>query len=216
MHFRIGVASLVPLAIVIVCGGSPGDDKQSVVPTPAGPPAMVTDAKSPPRPTPRNGRSRATTTPVFAAVPSPVTLTSPPTPSTTPPPPTTPAATVIPATDTPRPDPTGTQSDPVLSPTIDIAQQIARGRRLVERNNCLGCHSVDGRTYSAPTLKGLFGSIRQLEGGATATADEEYLRESIKRPNEKIVLDYFPDAMPAVFFSDAEVDAMVEYIKSLE
>ena len=47
-------------------------------------------------------------------------------------------------------------------------------------------------------------------------ADEEYLRESISQPNGKIVRDYFPDAMPKVFFNEAEISVMVEYIKSLD
>ena len=93
---------------------------------------------------------------------------------------------------------------------------VATGKRLVERQNCLTCHTIDGQPNIGPSFQGLYGSIRELEGGATVTADAEYLWESIKRPNAKIVLGYFPDAMATVFFKDAEIDAMVEYIKSLK
>ena len=86
----------------------------------------------------------------------------------------------------------------------------------MERNNCLGCHSVDGQSASAPTFKTLFGSVRQLDGGPTVIADAEYLRESIKEPAAKVVDGYFAGAMPKVFFNDAEVAAMVEYIMTLE
>ena len=48
------------------------------------------------------------------------------------------------------------------------------------------------------------------------TADGEYLWESIKRPNTHVIKGYFPDAMPTVFFNEAEIDAMVAYIKTLE
>ena len=51
-------------------------------------------------------------------------------------------------------------------------------------------------------------------GGSTVTANEEYLRESIKLPNEKIVEGYSIGAMPKVFFNDAEIRAMVKYISS--
>jgi cytochrome c oxidase subunit 2 len=90
------------------------------------------------------------------------------------------------------------------------------GKRLVERNNCLGCHTTQGESNFAPTFEGLYGTVRELVGGATVSADAAYLRESIKRPNEKIVLGYFRDAMPTVFFNEAEIDAMVEYIKTLK
>ncbi len=93
---------------------------------------------------------------------------------------------------------------------------VASGKRLVERQNCLTCHTIYGQAYIGPTFQGLYGSLRELEGGATVTADGDYLWESIKRPNAKIVLGYFADAMTTVFFKDAEIDAMVEYIKTLK
>ncbi len=86
----------------------------------------------------------------------------------------------------------------------------------MERDNCLGCHTTQGESNFAPTFKGLYGTVRELEGGATVSADSGYLRESIKPPNENIVLGYFPDAMPTVFFNEAGINAMVEYIRSLE
>ncbi len=48
------------------------------------------------------------------------------------------------------------------------------------------------------------------------TADEEYLRESIKLPGEKVTEGYFAGAMPKVFFNEAEILAMVNYISSLD
>ena len=94
--------------------------------------------------------------------------------------------------------------------------QIARGKRLVERNSCLECHTIDGQANFAPTLAGLFGTVRELEGGTTTIADEDYLGESIQNPDEKIVAGFATGAMPKVFFSDAELSALVEYIKSLQ
>ena len=102
------------------------------------------------------------------------------------------------------------------TPTVDLARQIARGERLVERNSCLQCHTIDGQANFAPTLAGLFGTLRELEGGGTTIADEAYLRQSIKDPDEKIVSGFATGAMPKVFFSDAELGALVEYVKSLQ
>ncbi len=99
---------------------------------------------------------------------------------------------------------------------MDLEQQIASGKRLVERNRCLECHTIDGRANFAPSLGGLFGSARDLAGGGQITADEEYIGESIKSPNAKIVAGFTVDAMPKAFFSDAELAALVEYIKTLE
>ena len=116
----------------------------------------------------------------------------------------------------PTPVPTLSPTVPAPTPTFDLARQVARGKRLVERNSCLQCHTIDGRVNFAPTLAGLFGTVRELEGGGTTIADEDYLRESIKNPDEKIVVGFAPGAMPKVFFSDPELSAMVEYIKSLQ
>ncbi len=128
--------------------------------------------------------------------------------------------TAVPPTLTPAPSPTPV---PTLSPTaalptptVDLARQIARGERLVERNSCLQCHTIDGQANFAPTLAGLFGTLRELEGGGTTMADEDYLREAIKDPDEKVVSGFATGAMPKVFFSDAELSAMVEYVKSLQ
>ena len=127
-----------------------------------------------------------------------------------------PGAKMANAPSTPTPSPIAALPTPTPGSTEHIALLVARGKRLVERNNCLGCHTIQGESNFAPTFKGLYGTVRELEGGATISADAAYLRESIKRPNEKIVLGYFPDAMPTVFFNEAEIDAMVEYIKTLK
>ena len=197
MSLRTLAVYLLTFALIVACGGDSPASTQALAPTAAEPPASTTAA-------------RATATPTPAPVPAS------PTPSPTSVPPTPLPATTTPVAPTPTPEPTEVQPEPAPTPTLDIDRQIARGKRLVERNNCLGCHSIDGQAYSAPTFKGLFGNLRQLEEGGTVTADEKYLWQSIKRPNDKIVQGYFTDAMPTVFFSDAEAYAMVEYIKSLE
>jgi len=63
-----------------------------------------------------------------------------------------------------------------------------------EERGCLSCHAVGERKRSAPAGKDC--SVeRPPRGGKTATADEEYLRESIVDPGAKVVKG-FPNVMP--------------------
>lgn len=91
-----------------------------------------------------------------------------------------------------------------------------QGEQLFTRQLCVACHSTDGSPRSAPSFKGLYGSTQKLRGGATIVVDDAYLRESILRPGTHIAEGYQP-LMPAYAgrLSDAEVDALVAFIKSL-
>ncbi len=243
MFPRKFAAMLALLGLVMGCQGSPGASSLPEVTTGPEPTAIATNppplrhltqapAKTLDRPTmtstfnPVSPMPTATPGSARRSAPrvpnEPVTPTSAPTPTpdptpttvvNTPTPPVSNAPTEVP---TPTLTPTATPSPATPAPTIDPAQLVVRGKRLVERHNCLSCHNIDGRPGSAPTFLGLYGSERELTSGAMVTADADYLWESIKRPNEKIVLGFFEDAMSTVFFNDAEIDAMVEYIKSLE
>jgi cytochrome c oxidase subunit 2 len=55
-----------------------------------------------------------------------------------------------------------------------------------------------------------------LKDGSKLTADENYIRESILHPEAKVVAGYQP-IMPTyqTLLKDAEVDALVAYVKSL-
>lgn len=90
------------------------------------------------------------------------------------------------------------------------------GEVVFNQQNCQVCHTVDGSPGVGPTLRGLFGSEEQLEDGSAVTVDENYLRESIVSPGEKIVSG-FPPAMPATYSTlpAEQIDALVAYIKSL-
>lgn len=91
------------------------------------------------------------------------------------------------------------------------------GEQLITRNACNTCHSVDGSRLQGPSFQGLWGSERTFESGETVTADENYIRESILEPNTKIVESYQP-VMPtyAGTLNDRQIDAIIEYIKTLE
>src|SRR6476660_8958830 len=86
--------------------------------------------------------------------------------------------------------------------------------KLLEAKDCLTCHSVDGSESIGPTLKGIFGRATKIKGAAAVTADEAYLRESILKPDAKIV-DGFDDVMPVPELTDAELNQILEYLKTL-
>jgi cytochrome c oxidase subunit 2 len=88
------------------------------------------------------------------------------------------------------------------------------GERLFNTYGCAECHN--GLLDLAPSLEGVYGEEISLEGGETMIADEAYLRESILDPQAEIVSGYEP-IMPEFEhqLSDEEVEALVEYIRSL-
>lgn len=92
-----------------------------------------------------------------------------------------------------------------------------RGKQLFAQNGCQSCHSIDGSKGVGPTLQGLFGHKVELQSGETITADEDYISESIHSPHTKIVKGYQP-VMPQFgsMLSDADIQSLVEYIKTLK
>ena len=92
----------------------------------------------------------------------------------------------------------------------------ARGAELFSRLGCKQCH-IPGEPSRGPELTGLFGKRVDLEGGGAATADAEYIRESVLEPRAKIVRGYEP-LMPsfAARVGEEEINALIEYIKGLE
>ncbi|MBL9094173.1 MAG: cytochrome c oxidase subunit II [Planctomycetaceae bacterium] len=92
------------------------------------------------------------------------------------------------------------------------------GGRLFEQYRCGSCHmATETQPARAPSLAGLFGKPVRLADGRTATADQEYLRESILRPNDKIVAGYQP-LMPTFQgqIDEEGVLQLIAYIKSLD
>jgi cytochrome c2 len=91
---------------------------------------------------------------------------------------------------------------------------------------CAACHSVGETvmTNVGPTWKGLFGSKRDYVSDkgkkGSLIADEAYLRESILEPNAKKHASFMKSefAMPsfAGVLSDAQIDSLILYIKSLK
>jgi cytochrome c oxidase subunit 2 len=90
------------------------------------------------------------------------------------------------------------------------------GAQLFTKFGCSGCHG-SGARVPAPPLAGLYDRPVTLADGTTVTADEDYLRTSIMRPEAQVVAGY-PSVMPSYqgAASEEQVVAMVAYIKALD
>lgn len=90
------------------------------------------------------------------------------------------------------------------------------GEALYNAYGCIGCHSTDGSKGHGPTLAGLAGSMKEIEGAEKKIeADKAYLFESIKNPNAKIAKGYPPNYMPPFQLKDVEIDSLVLFLQSI-
>ena len=90
------------------------------------------------------------------------------------------------------------------------------GKKLYTKTGCNACHSIDGTNLVGPTWKGLWNKNRKFTDGTSTIANEEYIIESTYYPQRKIVEGYAP-VMPSYqgLLSDKEINAIIEYIKTL-
>lgn len=88
---------------------------------------------------------------------------------------------------------------------------------MMRPKGCLGCHSTDGTPMTGPTLRGLLGRRQEVvRDGVTQwiTVDEERIALAIREPLREVVRGFPP--MPEVRLEPAEVETIVEYIKTLQ
>ncbi|MCO4771364.1 MAG: cytochrome c [Deltaproteobacteria bacterium] len=102
------------------------------------------------------------------------------------------------------------------APAMSDEELAAKGKSLFNGGKiCMSCHKADSTDrLVGPGLKGLFGRATKLADGTELTADEAYVRESLKEPNAKVVEGY-PPAMTPQSFTDVELDALIAYLKTL-
>ena len=89
-----------------------------------------------------------------------------------------------------------------------------RGLELAKSNGCVGCHSLDGGVGSGPSWLGMYGKTETLVDGSTVVVDEDYIIESILRPDAKQVEGY-EKVMVRSFLSGEELQALVEFTRQL-
>lgn len=92
------------------------------------------------------------------------------------------------------------------------------GETIANDMGCMACHSTDGSVKIGPSWKKLYGETVALSDGTTVTVDDEYLKNSINKPNDQIVKGFQPGLMPSYdgIVSDHDLDAIIEYIKSIK
>ncbi|HEU5113584.1 MAG TPA: cytochrome c [Acidimicrobiia bacterium] len=103
------------------------------------------------------------------------------------------------------------------SPVSFDSEAAARGEALAAATGCLACHNIDETAGTGPGWGGLAGSEVTLVSGETIVADDAYLFNSIVDPVSQVVAG-FEAVMPTTYsdsLSEAEIDDLVEYIKSL-
>ena len=90
------------------------------------------------------------------------------------------------------------------------------GENLFRKLGCISCHAAND-SGRGPSLAGLLGKAVRLQSGATLTADENYIRESILEPQAKIVAGY-PSIMPTFkgLISEDGIMQIIAYLKSLK
>jgi cytochrome c oxidase subunit 2 len=93
------------------------------------------------------------------------------------------------------------------------------GRSLLQKQGCLGCHSLDGSASVGPTLQGISGrQVTVITDGENRTliSDRGYLQRAILKPGADIV-DGFPPAMPSYEgrFEAEEMSEILDYLESL-
>jgi cytochrome c oxidase subunit 2 len=110
----------------------------------------------------------------------------------------------------------GTQSSATTLAAIHIPLP-QQGAKLVEAKGCVACHSLDGSSKIGPSYKGIFGKEVELTDGSKVVVDENYIRESIQKPQAKIVKGFNPVMPPYTkdMIGDEDMNAIVSYIKSL-
>jgi cytochrome c oxidase subunit II len=90
------------------------------------------------------------------------------------------------------------------------------GEQLFTQNACPTCHSRDGSKSPGPTFKGVFGRHEQMMTNDFVDIDENYIKESIRKPQAKIVMGYNTVVMPTFTLSDNQVDSLIAYLKTIK
>ena len=105
---------------------------------------------------------------------------------------------------------------------------ITQGKTLFQTKICFTCHQVDpavpapaGMGLKAPTFLGDFwGKEREVHKGLggpiiKVKLDDEYFIESLKKPLDKVVKGALAPMPPPPPVTDAEIKALLAYVKSL-
>jgi cytochrome c oxidase subunit 2 len=103
-----------------------------------------------------------------------------------------------------------------LSGNVSGQTPVEQGRDLFENKlGCASCHA-GGPQQRGAKLEGIYGKEVKFVGGATATVNDEYIRNSILNPSSQVVEGFSP-IMPTFKgqVTEEQLVSLVAYIKSL-
>lgn len=94
------------------------------------------------------------------------------------------------------------------------------GRQVIDRNGCIACHSLDGRSIVGPTFKGKYGTnVTVVTNGQEREVlyDFDYIKRSIYEPDADISKGFRPGQMISYLgeISEQEIEFIVEFLKTL-
>jgi len=97
----------------------------------------------------------------------------------------------------------------------------SQGHKILEKNGCIACHSLDGTKMVGPTFKGLYGSTVEVSTDGNVhkvTADSAYIKTSIIDPNKDVVTGYTKGLMKSYnhMITDKDIQQVSEYLKTLK
>lgn len=103
-----------------------------------------------------------------------------------------------------------------LSERSGETTQMTGGGPLFDQLRCNSCHLGGGEVSRGPSLLNLSGRTVTLDGGRKVIADDDYIRESILKPDAKIVAGYQP-LMPSFQdqVSEAGILQLIAEIKAM-
>lgn len=104
---------------------------------------------------------------------------------------------------------------------IKKAEDNNLGLKVIEKNGCTACHSIDGSNLVGPSFKGVFGTQREVTSNGkkrSITVDETYILSSIYEPNKDIVEGYPQGVMKSYkgMVKESDVKLIEEYLKTLK
>lgn len=92
-----------------------------------------------------------------------------------------------------------------------------KGELVYKNNLCATCHSIDGSRIIGPSFQGLYGRQGEFTDGASYTADDAYIIESIREPSKHIVKGFEGAVMPPFpQLSEDDVKNVIEFMKTIQ
>ncbi|MBF0457257.1 MAG: cytochrome c oxidase subunit II [Nitrospirae bacterium] len=107
------------------------------------------------------------------------------------------------------------KSKQAASSTTAALTPDVKGKELVEKLGCLGCHGIAGETKAGPALNGLIGKSEELEDGKKVVIDEAFVMEKIADPKAKPVKG-FSHIMPPNALAKEDYEAIAAYLKTIK